>query len=953
MLKINTLILVSILFIFASRDVKAQQRTKSNPTAVISLAGNWRFQSDPDYEGVTKKWYSLKLPGSVVLPGSMATNHLGDDITLHTPWTGSILDSGYFFKPAYAKYREPGKIKVPFWLQPEKYYKGAAWYQKTVIIPASWKGRHLQLFLERAHWETSVWIDGKSAGTQNSLGAAHIYDLGPLPAGPHEISIRVDNAVRGLDVGENSHSISDHTQTNWNGLVGQLYLKPLPGLAFSDIQLYPDVKNKQVTVEITLAGQGGNYRNAQIALHARSNTANSISPNAVIKLVRPGSGGSVIKLVYPMGNSPLLWSEVSPNLYSMNVSLSTGGKAIDQKRVTFGMRDFTVNGTNFMINGHLTMLRGTLECAVFPKTGYPPTDLASWLKELKKCRDFGLNHIRFHSWCPPEAAFAAADQLGLYLQVECSSWAGWSVTIGDGKPLDKFLYEESRNMIKAYGNHPSFVMMAYGNEPSGDHQKDYLSNFVKYWQERDSRRLYTTGAGWPVMAVSNYNNTADPRIQHGGPVLKNVINGKKPSSDYDWSKIISRWKQPTVSHEIGQWCVYPDFDEISQYTGILKPRNFEIFRDTLERNGLGSLARDFLYASGKLQVLCYKAEVEAALRTKGFGGFQLLSLSDFPGQGTALVGVLNAFWEDKPYTNSAQFSEFCNRVVPLARLPKMIYNNNEVLEVPVEVAQYSEMTLKQVTPSWTISDDSGKVLFGGDLSRQDIPVGNAITLGSIRAPLSAVTGPAHLMLTVHIGRYKNSWDIFVYPKENPGTGPDVLVTRALDAKALAVLDKGGSVLLTLKKGSLKKEYGGDIKIGFSSIFWNTAWTHGEPPFSLGILCDPMHPALKEFPTQKYSNWQWWDAMSNSNAVSLDSVAKGLKPIVRVIDDWVTARSLGLVFECRSGKGKLIISGIDLLSDADQRPEARQLLYSLKKYMESPRFNPEQSVGIDRLKSLTN
>jgi hypothetical protein len=953
MLKTNTLIFIAVLFILRPHELEAQSLLISNRTPVISLAGKWRFQTDPGNEGMEKRWYDGNLSGLIVLPGSMTTNHLGNDITLHTPWTGSILDSGFFSKPAYAKYRESGKIKVPFWLQPEKYYKGVAWYQKTVNIPASWKKRHLQLYLERAHWQTSVWVDGANVGARNSLGVAHIYDLGQVSAGDHRISIRVDNAIRDVDVGENAHSISDHTQTNWNGLIGQLFLKAVPDLAIEEVQLYPDIKNKRVTVEVKLSNQSGKNHTVQIYIQAASIAKKASLFNTVTKLVQLSDRNSLIKIVYPMGSSAMLWSEVHPNLYRMKVSLSANGSTHDQKIVTFGMREFAVNGTNFIINGHRTMLRGTLECAVFPKTGYPPTDLTSWLKELKKCKDYGLNHVRFHSWCPPEAAFAAADQLGLYLQVECSSWAGWSVTIGDGKPLDKYLYEESRNMIKAYGNHPSFVMMAYGNEPSGDHQKDYLSKFVNYWKERDSRRLYTTGAGWPVMGESDYNNTADPRIQHGGPVLKNVINGKRPSSDYDWSKIISRWKQPTVSHEIGQWCVYPDFDEISKYNGILKPKNFEIFRDTLEKNGLGSLAPDFLYASGKLQALCYKAEVEAALRTKRFGGFQLLSLSDFPGQGTALVGVLNAFWEDKPYINAAQFSEFCNRVVPLVRLPKMIYNNNEVLDVPVEVAQYGERTLKQVTPSWEIRTDSGQLLVRGKFAQQDIPVGNGISLGNIKSALSAIINPSRLTLTVRIGQYKNSWELFVYPKENPSTDPDILVTQVLDAKALAILDKGGKVLLTFKKGALKKEYGGDIKIGFSSIFWNTAWTHGEPPFSLGILCDPGHPALKEFPTQKYSNWQWWDAMSNSNAVRLDSVAIHLKPIVRVIDDWVSARSLGLLFECRSGKGKLIVSGIDLLSDSGQRPEARQLLYSLKKYMESQRFNPVQSVGIERLKSLAD
>ena len=435
--------------------------------------------------------------------------------------------------------------------------------------------------------------------------------------------------------------------------------------------------------------------------------------------------------------------------------------------------------------------------------------------------------------------------------------------------------------------------------------------------------------------------------------MKSIINGQPPRSDYDWTNIISKWQHPTVSHEIGQWCVYPDFKESKEYTGVLKPKNFEIFRDQLNRNGMGSLADSFLLASGKLQTLCYKADIEAALRTPGFGGFQLLDLHDFPGQGTALVGVLNPFWEDKGYITGKEYSRFCNSIVPLARFPKMIYQNNEVLSVPVEVAQFSEAPLTNVMPQWTIKDASGKILFHGQLPKTNIPLGNAFKLGKINQSLETIKDAAKLTVTISIADHSNSWEIFVYPSSLSEKKQDVLVTQQLDANAIKTLNEGGKVLLTLKKGSVKAGKGGDVQIGFSSIFWNTAWTHSQPPVSLGILCNPKHPALKDFPTQYYSNWQWWDAMTHSNAIQLDSVDKKLQPIVRVIDDWVTARPLGLVFECKVGKGKLIVSGIDLITDNNKRPEARQLLYSLKNYMNSKQCEPVEKVDVEKIQSLTN
>lgn len=951
MRKLIMLLLIVFLQLTLTNVVKGQSKKNSVTVGYkIDLAGKWAFQIDSLDQGILQKWYGNELTGKIMLPGSMTTNGLGNDITVNTPWTGSIEDSTWFHSPVYEQYRKPGNIKIPFWLQPSKYYKGAAWYQKKVTIPAGWYKKHIELYIERSHWETTVWVDDKQIGMQNSLSTAQIFDLSAgLSPGSHQITIRVDNRVKDFNVGQNSHSISDHTQTNWNGMIGQLFLKAKPLVYIDDVQLYPDIKNKLVKARIQIINHTGKTVNTTINLLATCAKVPAL--RALAKGTSVTKDTTVIEITYPMGEKPLLWNEFTPDIYKMQVRLVTTANEKDERSVTFGMRSFSSKGTQFTINDKPTFLRGTLECAAYPKTGFPPTDLQSWERILTICRSYGLNHLRFHSWCPPDAAFEAADRLGFYFQIECASWANQGASIGDGNPLDQYIYDESNRIVKAYGNHPSFCMMNYGNEPNGKNLVKYLTDFVSYWKQKDPRRLYSTGSGWPVINGSDYNSTPDPRIQGWGQGLKSIINGQSPRADYDWTDIIKKWQHPTVSHEIGQWCVYPDFKEISQYDGVLKAKNFEIFHDQLKKQGLGNLAEDFLFASGKLQVLCYKADIEAALRTPGFGGFQLLGLNDFPGQGTALVGVLNPFWRDKGYITGKEYSQFCNAVVPLARLPKMVYLNNEVFIVPIEIAQFGRQELSKVTPKWNIKSDAGDILFKGEFGATTIPLGNNIKLGVIKQTLKSITKPAKLTLTVSVAGYENSWEIFVYPAVLPKVNQEIMVTNTIDSKAVETLNKGGKVLLTLKKGALKGNMGGNIAIGFSSIFWNTAWTHSQPPVTLGILCDPQHPAFKEFPTQRYSNWQWWDAMSHSNAIRLDLVASGIQPIVRVIDDWVTAQSLGLVFECHVGKGKLIVSGIDLLSDADTRPEAKQLLYSLTSYMSSADFNPKLTIDLEKITGL--
>jgi len=936
-IKLSVLFLMVIAFGFHPKEKKQR----------IDLSGVWKFAADPSDKGISEKWFTKSLQETLTLPGSMTSNGKGDDITLSTPWTGQIVDSSFYKSPEYAKYRQPGNIKIPFWLQPLKYYKGAAWYQKEVTIPKDWTNQHIELFLERCHWESRLWIDDKEVGMQNSLGTPHRYDLSNLlTPGKHRLTLCIDNRTKDVDPGSNPHSITDHTQSNWNGIVGQMFLEARPIIKMENIRIYPDVQNKKIAVKLTVLNSGGKAGSAKLKLVVPGTPLNE-TQNLELK-----QGENVLEMHLPMGENVKLWNEFHPIVYTLETSLidNSSGKT-DVRSTTFGMREFKAVGNQLMINGQPTFLRGTLECAIFPKTGYPPTDVKEWLRIFGVCRAHGLNHMRFHSWCPPKAAFDAADQSGFYLQVECSAWA----IVGDGRPFDKYLYEESERMVEEYGNHPSFCMMVHGNEPGGKNQGAFLTKFVNYWKNKDSRRIYTSGAGWPNLDVNDYLSSMDPRIQGWGEELKSIINSQAPRTDYDWSSRIAAFVQPVVSHEIGQWCVYPNFKEIPKYNGVLKARNFEIFQETLKEHGMAQLADSFLLASGKLQALCYKADIEAALRTKNFGGFQLLDLHDFPGQGTALVGVLDPFWGEKGYISPAEYKRFCNSTVPLARMKKLIFTNDETFEASVEVAHYGDAPIKNCTPEWKVTDKNGRAIQSGKLPETHIPMGNCFQLGKVSFPLATISNPEKLTLEVTVNGLSNSWNFWVYPAKKAAIAGEekIRVVSNIDAETVQFLKNGGSVLLTLKKGTLSKEMGGDIKIGFSSIFWNTAWTRGQAPHTLGILCDPKHPALAEFPTEYYSNWQWWDAMSHSGAINLTNFPDEMKPIVRVVDDWFTNRPLALIIEARVGKGKLLLSGIDVLSDKETRPEANQLFFSLKKYMLGTQFNPKTELSFDQVNSLFN
>ncbi len=590
----------------------------------ISLSGEWRFDLDPKNVGITERWFAKDLSDTVKLPGSTDTNRKG------------VLNT------------RPPDLSHPARVHE---YTGVAWYQRDITITEDWplNGRdRVELLLERCHWETRVWIDDKPCGMRDSLCVPHVYDLGALKPGKHRLTIRVDNSIK-YNVGGWAHSITEETQTNWNGIVGRIELRARPSYRMDNVQVYPNTAEKTVRVRAFVAGEPP-IRNGKVVPCVLSyqiyepGGKESGLWDVVDDRITDLTGKKPIEFTVPMPKGIRSWDEFSPNLYTVAVNIHPVDATMlgsDVLRTTFGMRDLRVQDKRLVMNGRKIFLRGTLECCIFPLTGYPPTDVDSWLRILRICKSYGLNHMRFHSWCPPEAAFEAADREGVLLQVELPQWVG---NVGQEPPRDEFIREEMLRILDTYGNHPSFGMLCMGNELAGD--ASFLQKLVVEGKAFDPRHLYTPSTAWSLGANDDYD-VGLPRGLHG------------PTTDADFADQDAASKVPVISHEIGQWSVFPNMAEIPKYTGITRARNFELIREGLAEHGLLDQAADFTRASGKLSAELYKEEIEVLLRTPGHGGFQLLDLHDFPGQGTATVGMLDAFWDSKGLITPGEWRRFC------------------------------------------------------------------------------------------------------------------------------------------------------------------------------------------------------------------------------------------------------------------------------------------------------
>lgn len=930
---------IAIAVVFQVYNVAAQN---------ISLAGKWDFKMDSSDVGIKEEWFNKKFTETVLLPGSMLSNNKGNAVTLQTKWTGSIYDSSWYFMPRLAKYRQPGNLHFPFWLTPTTYYVGAAWYSKEITVPANWNKQRVQLFLERVHTISTVWIDGKAVGTQNSLATAHEYDCSSLLSpGKHRITIRIDNRIKDMNVGPDSHSVTDHTQGNWNGVIGKMVLQVQPNLYIKNVQVYPDVKNKSAKVLLAIANTTNDNAGINITLNAKAFNSKLAHQAGLTTTAAIAPGDTVLELSLAMTNKVLWWSEFDPALYQLTAAVFTKANRVSKAVTQFGMRAFGIEGTQFTINGQKTFLRGTVNNCEFPLTGFPPTDVASWQKLFAVAKTHGLNHMRFHSWCPPEAAFDAADREGFYLQPEVDSWPNHGTSLGDGRFIDQYIYDEATRMLQRYGNHPSFAMLAAGNEPAGRNQAKYLKEFIFHFKALDNRRLYTGASvamSWPLVPENEY------MIKSGARGLD--WNNRMPESDSDYHRFIAPFTMPYVTHEQGQWCVFPDFKEIKDYTGNYRAKNFEMFQQDLTDNGMGDLAEKFLMASGKLQTICYKYETEKSLRTPGLGGFQLLGLQDFPGQGSAIVGTLNAFWKEKGYTTPAQFKQFCNVTVPLIRTSKFVYTNNEILQAAVEIYHYGKADLQKATISWKLVSSNGTVFTQGKFAAQNIPTGKNSFINTITVPLSKIESAQQFTLYINIDNtgISNNWNFWVYPEKLPVLdNASIYYTDTLDAKAMEVLDKGGKVFLNLAGKIIK---GKEVVQYFTPVFWNTSWFKMRPPHTLGILVNDQAPAFEAFPTSYHSDLQWWEIVNKAQVMHLENFPANFQPLVRSIDTWFMNRRLAMLFEAKCGNGKIIVSSANLSPNLTGKPAATQLFYSLQKYMLSNAFNPTQSVDANLIKELT-
>lgn len=640
-------------------------------------------------------------------------------------------------------------------------------------------------------------------------------------------------------------------------------------------------------------------------------------------------------------------------------------------------RHFTADRHHFYANGRRIFLRGKHDACVWPLIGHTPMDVASWAKYFDTCRQYGINHVRFHSWCPPEAAFVAADSLGIYLQPELPFWGNFNA---DDTFLMSFLHKEGENILREYGHHPSFVMMALGNELWGS--TDEMLRFVNDFRKICPTKLYTFGSNYNlgyrgILPGIDYFTTCRIGGEKWGEFNTHtrgsfsfadtfdggIINHSGIYTSMNFDSACDNATVPIISHETGQFQIYPDYDEMKKYKGVLYPYNMDVFRQRLDKAGMGHLAKDFRRASGKWSVQLYKADIEMDLRTRNMAGFQLLDLQDYPGQGSAYVGILDAFMDGKGLVTPEEWRQWCSEVVPLLETDRFCYLTGDTLNARVLIADYAASGMKSTQLTWSLVPERSEsqmldIQAPPVIGTMDIPKHAESDLHYIgRLSVKLPPMPGHYRLTLQTDEGKNSYEIWTYPeaKDMPGARDNVVITDRMTDETGAQLEAGATVVW-MAADSLQ-QWPATVGPLFTTDYWNyrmfkTISQNNHKPISPGTLGlyipVPQHPIFRYFPTDGHTSWQWFHAIRASRPAILDRMPYHYQPIVQVIDNVERNHKLGLVYEVSVGKGKLLVCGFDRKQLA-LYPETQALYAGILRYASSNAFVPSCRMSYGELK----
>jgi hypothetical protein len=921
---------------------------------ILQLDGLWEFTYDPDPP--KRDSSGQRIPGlpddnsfvaKMLVPGYW-DDHA--DLLQTAPFWSFARFNPHHRKLEFPIGEDPADATLP-------YLAGVGWYRKVFDAPPGWKESLVTLRVGGARVEAWVWLNGSLL--THHLGHSVPFEVGLneslRPGGSNTLLIALDNTSEGQE----GTSLRGY-QGRSAGLYRPVSIKITGGTRIKTCYLRPAKEGQRIlwTVDLEAKDIG---RNTLLRWKIETQGGRLLGQST-----ERAQGTTVQWETETFGMRP--WTEHTPVLYDVEVSIAKEGKPLDSHRQKFGLRLLERDGNQLRLNGRPIMFRGTTDHYYFPTTTMAPLNVEPYRDRIHRLKELGFNWIRFHTWVPSEEYMQAADELGMMMQVEAP--------VGFGE-------EEWIEIVRTCRTHPSVVLYCPGNEEYLDEEKiaflrqraadvhheapDAFFNpqsalrGVEYKWGRDKDGLGPGAVEEPFPHNAGRLDLLREFTDVFGAYALGMLS--YTSLKGEWRQLNERmriYQRPILSHELGIHGNYLNLDLEHRFERTrIGPDLFAATRRNLVNAGLLPKAELYYRNSCAWMRTLRKETLETARKVKYVAGYDFLAAFDQNWHRSGYpCGIMNDFLELKPGECATDVLKYNGESVLLLDCShQRTFVAGDRLRFDVLTSLYGGSSLTEGTLSWHLADQTGGILRRGGWPVRKVRNGVIEKLGMLECVLPELQEPTKATVFVELsgGEYEviNNWDFWVFPKSGPSqTGADadadilsrlgsryrdlhpinssqpaLRIVSALDENTLDFLDGGGRVLLL--------GYGPFPMLPTSFQMSVTGRVRG----NLATVIQD-HPLMRRFPHDGYCDWQFHSMLEGGSAVNFNELAAPFDPIIEVVSSFKLVIKQATLFEWGVGEGRLLVSTMNVDLSV---PANAYLLDVMIEYTRSKDFKPRNAI----------
>ncbi|MHC4123293.1 MAG: glycoside hydrolase family 2 protein [Planctomycetota bacterium] len=900
----------------------------------IELNGIWEFRRDANGEGKNLGWHEGKgkFADSMTIPGAPQAQGFG----------------------------EPHKCQKTYFPEP-------FWVRRTYKIRQTGPNERLWLRVGAVFPAAEVYLNGtyinytKSSRTQQRVDVTDFVK----PGAENLIAIKVCKLPK---VHLNGMFEFPLTTQFWKGVYRSVKCEITDRISVIDLYAQPKLASNSVSVDMELS------------------KAPQEDLTAVLRVAEPGKEAiGKKKFLIRAGEKRIQtelkldsfkkWSPQHPQLYTLDISLikAQQEKPIDKVGIRFGMKEISVKGTKFYLNGNPVFLRAYGDDHYYPDTLCPPADVNWYLSRLKLARKYGLNAVKSCVDTITQDYLEACDEAGIMVIQEMPFGLSSPIRHKMSKEFRDYYACEFERLLKVSRNHASIIAYSMSSELKIGRQTQESFDFFSKELPLKAKKLAPNAL---VIDCTGYLKTEEtPKGKRITDFYASMFP-KFPKRTLDETGVESDGKHPTILHEYDWWSCYPDVEDKKKYANSqLKPFWLDTLLKTARENGQEHLLKTYRKNSLWLQALTRKDGIEFSRRNTDIEGYILWLLIDF---GKFSEGLLDDFWNPKNVSAQEFMKSNGDTIIVLAKEGNRCFDMAEKVSIPLAVSHYGQRKYPNSKLRWKVARD-GITFAEGELTIRQPAQGELTQAGCARFNLLKAEKGYKFELEVSL-HYQdelintNNWSFWAFPKvreslrnvsaektagkmvkgntfvrlKSAQSEPipeetSLVLADSVDESLVNYVEDGGKCILFTRGAPIENTATfGNGRINFYPLFRAIAWNLGDSGNSGTIIND--HPSLEDFPHESMCDLQFIAMLPGVIPMEFSPLRKyGVTPIIRGIDHYKANRNNAHMLEFNVGRGKVLVTSMNILSSLNKHIEVRNLLQSMVDYAKGPAFSPEPTL----------